>query len=132
MAETFAFGVPYGALAGGVLALHLLWILWVMFGALVTRRHLLLAGFHILSLIYGIVIEIAPWPCPLTLLEQWLEVHAGVTPYTGGFLVHYLDSVVYPDVSEGVLIAGAVVVAACNLAIYARRFWHTREKHARA
>jgi hypothetical protein len=33
-------------------------------------------------LIYGIFIEIAPWPCPLTLLEQWLESKAGATVHS--------------------------------------------------
>ena len=44
---------------------------------------------------------------PLTVLENWLEAKAGVQPYQGGFLLHYLDKFVYPDISATVLtIAG--------------------------
>ncbi len=123
MLEAFLFTVPYAALVGVVLALHLVWILWVILGALPTRHRPLLGGFHIISLIYGIVIEVAPWPCPLTLVEQWLQGEAGMTPYTESFLVHYLEMVVYPDVSQSSLAWGAAAVAAFNLGVYGRRFW---------
>jgi len=39
--------------AAGVLVLHLLFILWVAFGAPFTRRRPLLRWFHIASLMYG-------------------------------------------------------------------------------
>ena len=42
---------------------------------------------HFASLVYGVFIEIAPWPCPLTLLEQHLEKLAGFAAYRGPFLV---------------------------------------------
>jgi hypothetical protein len=64
----------WGVLAAVVLAVHLTWIAWVIFGWLVARNRSVLRWFHFGSLIYGIFIEIAPWPCPLTLLEQWLEI----------------------------------------------------------
>jgi hypothetical protein len=113
----------YLVLAVAVLVLHLLWILWVIFGALLTRRRRALRWFHILSLIYSILIEALPWPpCPLTVLEAWLEAAAGVTPYQGSFLVHYLEATVYPDVPLSWLIAGAVLVAVINGGVYIRRF----------
>jgi hypothetical protein len=61
----------YQGLAGLALVLHLLWILWVILGCLLTLNRPLLRWFHILSLIYGILIETLPWPCPLTIAEQW-------------------------------------------------------------
>jgi hypothetical protein len=127
MAEAFLLAPPYGVFAGVVLAVHLLWILWVILGALLTRHRPLLAGFHILSLIYGIVIEVAPWPCPLTLAEEWLQGKAGITPYTGSFLVHYLDALVYPDVPQELLVWCAAAIVAFNLGVYGRRFWRRRQ-----
>ncbi len=59
----------YQILAGVTLAVHLLWILWVILGCLVTQNRPLLRWVHTLSLFYGILIEILPWPCPLTLVE---------------------------------------------------------------
>ena len=132
MAEAFLFAVPYDALAGVVLAVHLMWILWVILGALLTRHRPLLGGLHIICLIYGIVIEVAPWPCPLTLAEQWLQGEAGMTPYTESFLVHYLEALVYPDVSQSLLVWGAAAVAAFNLGVYGRRFWRRRRPVGRS
>ncbi len=113
----------YHALAVLVLVVHLLWIGWVIFGALLTRHRGVLRGFHIASLVYSVFIEVAPWPpCPLTVLEQWLEARGGVEPYRGPFLLHYLDALVYPDVSLTLLIACAVAVCAFNFGVYVYRY----------
>jgi len=119
----------YHFLAVAVLILHLLWILWVILGALVTRGRPALRYFHIASLIYGIFIEVTPWPpCPLTVLEQWLEERAGLVPYHEPFLVHYLEAVIYPDIPALLLVGCAVTVCIFNLGIYVARY--RREKKA--
>ncbi|MFZ0758593.1 MAG: DUF2784 domain-containing protein [Candidatus Sulfotelmatobacter sp.] len=112
----------YFALAVGVLSLHLLFILWVVFGAFMSRSRPLLRWLHIPCLIWGILIELVPWPCPLTLLENWLESRAGVDPYRGGFLLHYLDALVYPNIPAVLLTVAGIVVCTLNLAFYARAF----------
>jgi len=88
----------YSALAAVILALHLLFILWVVFGVTVTRRRPVLRWLQVGCLVWGILIEILPWICPLTWAENWLETRAGITPYRGGFLLHYLDALVYPNI----------------------------------
>jgi hypothetical protein len=106
-------------LAGLVLAVHLLFILWVMGGVLLVRRYQRLKWFHIFSLAYSIFVEVVPWPpCPLTVLEQMLESRAGIAAYHGSFLVHYLDALVYPNVPLALLVTVAVVFCAANLAFY--------------
>jgi hypothetical protein len=118
----------YSALAILVLFLHALFILWVVFGALVTRSRKILRWLHIASLVWGILTELLPWPCPLTVLENWLEAKAGVEPYQGGFLLHYLDKLVYPDVSATVLTVAGVFICALNLAFYGRQIWVARHR----
>jgi hypothetical protein len=116
----------YSALATGVLFLHALFIVWVIFGALLTRSRPILRWLHIASLIWGILTELLPWPCPLTLLENWFEEKGGVEPYRGGFLLHYMDRLVYPDLSATVLTVAGVIVCALNLAFYGRQIWNAR------
>jgi Protein of Unknown function (DUF2784) len=111
----------YSVLAVSVLLLHALFILWVIFGALLTRSRPILRWLHIASLVWGILTELLPWPCPLTVLENWLEAKAGVQPYQGGFLLHYLDKVVYPDISATCLTVAGVIICALNLAFYGRQ-----------
>lgn len=108
-------------LAVVVLATHLTFILWVIFGALLTRTRRWLAWAHGACLVYGVIIETQPWPCPLTLLENWFEIQAGRTPYRGPFILHYLNALVYPNVPPQLLIWGAVVVLVVNAAVYWRR-----------
>jgi uncharacterized protein DUF2784 len=116
----------YSALAVLVLLVHALFILWVIGGALLARSRPILRRLHIASLAWGMLTEILPWPCPLTLLENWLEGRAGVEPYQGGFLLHYLDKLIYPDISGSALTTAAVIICALNLVYYSRPMWTAR------
>jgi hypothetical protein len=115
-------------LAALVLAIHLTWILFVIFGALLTRGRPWLTGFHLASLIWGIIVEVGPWPCPITLLEQHLETLAGLHSWTGSFLVHYLDAIVYPNLPVSLIIGFGVAVCCLNLLIYLFRFTRALRK----
>ena len=117
----------YRAMAASVASLHAAYIAWVIFGALFTRGRPRLAALHVAMLVYGVIIEIFGFWCPLTALEEWLEVRGNVSAYRGPFLLHYLDAVVYPDISPNLLIAGAVAVCILNLSIYA---WRLRVRHS--
>jgi len=108
----------YAALEAAVLLLHLLWIAWILLGWTLTRGRPMLAWLHIASLVWGIAVELGPWPCPLTLAEQWLEARSGATPYHQGFLVHYLDKLIYPDLPEAVVGWTGAATCAAILAIY--------------
>ena len=70
------------------------------------------------------------WICflgrSLTLLENWLEGKAGVQPEQGGFLLHYLDKLVYPDISSTMLTIAAVMICALNFASSAGKVWIAR------
>lgn len=117
------------ALAVMVLILHLAWILWAITGVLWTKGRPWWTAFHVGSLIWGIIVEIGPWPCPLTLAEQHFEVGAGIHTWTGGFLVHYLEATIYPDLPAWVVTACGVAVCVFNLGIYAwrlLRLWQHR------
>jgi hypothetical protein len=113
---------PYFFLVILVLVVHLFFNLWVIFGAAVTRERPALVPLHIVSVIYGAVIQNGPWPCPLTLAETWCEQRAGIVPYQGPFLLHYLDTFVYPHFPLLLLRLGAIVVCVVNLGIYTRRY----------
>jgi hypothetical protein len=120
----------YIALATGVLLVHALFVVWVAAGTLLTRTRPILRWLHIASLVWGIGAEVLPGVCPLTSLENWLESRAGVQPYQGGFLLHYLDALVYPDISGTVLTIAGVAVCLLNLGVYARHFWKVSRTRA--
>ena len=40
--------------------------------------------------------------CPLTTLEMWLRAQAGAQVYSGSFIAHYLDNILYYDLPSWV------------------------------
>jgi len=113
-------------LASLVLVLHLLWIVWVILGAFWTRGRASLTTFHILSLVWGIAVELSPLQCPLTITEQILEQKAGAETYHGAFLAHLLDRLVYPNLPAAFLVGAGVFVCGINLGIYLYRYQKSR------
>lgn len=109
-----------------VLLAHLAWIVLVIFGALFTRGRPFWTAVHILALVWGILVEAGPWPCPLTLIEQHFEMRAGVVASGNNFLLSSLDRMIYPNLSPWVITVAGVSVCALNLAIYGRRLWNYR------
>lgn len=118
----------YRILADGVLLLHLGFILFVVFGALLVARRRGLMPAHLLAAVWGFGIEASGAVCPLTYVENALRHAAGESGYSGGFIEHYLLSLVYPPglgrASQFVL-AGAVL--AINAGLYA---WILRRRRA--
>lgn len=115
-------------LAGLILLVHLGFNLWVVLGAAVTGGRAVLERLHILSLLYGAVMENVTWPCPLTVAQKWCLERAGRTPYQGAFILHYLRALVAPDFPLALLRWGAIGVLLINLAIYARRYMRVRSQ----
>ena len=74
-------------------------------------------------MLWGIAAEAGPWPCPLTLAEQFLETRAGLAAYQGSFLLHLLDAIVYPNVPDWLVTVLGAGVCAFNLGIY---LWRLR------
>ena len=86
----------YGILADTVLVIHLLFILFVIFGALLTLLWRWAPLIHLPAVIWGAYIEFYSIVCPLTPLEQYLRDQAGQEGYSGGFINHYLMPIIYP------------------------------------
>lgn len=115
------------------LAIHLTWIVLVVVGALWTRHRPVWSVIHIVALFWGIAVEVGPWPCPLTLLEEYFEVKAGMPRAHSDFLLSCLDALVYPNLPAWLVTVAGVAVCAGNLAIYGWRLrgsWRERKTHS--
>ncbi|MFO7593990.1 MAG: DUF2784 domain-containing protein [Pseudomonadota bacterium] len=79
------------------LLLHLLFILFVLFGGLLPLYRPWFAFLHIPMLLWGVIVNIAPLRCPLTPMENHYRQLAGQAGYEGGFVEHYIAPLIYPE-----------------------------------
>jgi hypothetical protein len=107
-------------LADLVVILHFAFVLFVILGGLLVLRWPRLAYVHLPVALYGALIELVGWICPLTPLEKRLRESAGLQGYQGGFVEHYILPVLYPaGLTRGVQWVLGVLVLGINLVIYA-------------
>ena len=88
--------VAYRLLANAVVAVHALFILFVVLGGFLAWRWRWVAAIHVPCAVWGILIEFRGWICPLTPLENALRAKAGQAGYGGGFIEHYVLPAIYP------------------------------------
>lgn len=122
--------MPWSLLADGMLVIHALFVVFVVAGGLVVLRRPVVAWAHLPCAAWGAWIEFSGTVCPLTPLENTLRGRAGKAGYTGGFLDHWVSSLLYPPglTREMQIFLGAAVLvvnAAVYLRLYARM---TRER----
>lgn len=105
--------------ADAVLVIHLLFIVFVLFGGLLVLRWRWVMVLHVPAMIWGAAVEFFHLYCPLTPLENALRALAGGEGYEGGFIEHYLIALIYPAglTPQIQLWLGAIVLAS-NLAAY--------------
>ena len=109
----------YGLLADLVLALHALFVVFVVLGGLLALRWRRAAFVHVPCALWGAWVELVGWICPLTPFEVSLRQQAGEGGYAGGFLEQYLVPILYPgDLTRGIQIGLGVFVLVLNIAIY--------------
>ena len=109
--------------ADAVVLLHFSFILFVAAGGLLVLRWPRLAWLHVPAAIWGALVELAGWICPLTPLEIRLRDAAGESAYTGGFIDRYIMPIVYPPgLSRSFQIALGCTVIGLNVLIYGLAF----------
>jgi hypothetical protein len=109
----------YSYLAILTLLLHLLWILFIVFGFVFALKGSKLAFIHLGGLLFSLVINLFGWYCPLTYLENYLyQLQAEGLGYGGSFFIHYLGRLVYPNVAERILRIGEIAFVIVNLMAY--------------
>lgn len=86
----------YSIAADLVLVLHLVFVVFVVLGALLAFRWPWIAWIHVPAAAWGALAEFYGAVCPLTPLEQLLRQMSGEVSYTEGFIEHYLMPVLYP------------------------------------
>ena len=109
----------YEIVANLLLIFHLIFILFVVFGALLFFASTKIIFIHIPAFIWGTYIELTNSICPLTYLENWLLQKANLTTYSESFNQNYLLPIVYPaNLTKDIQTYLGITLIAINIAIY--------------
>jgi len=78
-----------------LVVLHLGFIVFVLFGGLFVLRWRWVLFLHVPAAVWGGIVELLGWRCPLTPLEQYFRQMNGLS-YQGEFVEQYILPLVYP------------------------------------
>ena len=113
-------------LADVAIAAHFAFLVFVVAGGLFARRWRWLVAPHLLAAAWGIYVEVADAPCPLTRLENRYARRAGRAGYDESFIEHHLLPIIYPDGLTRPMQWGlAGLVVGVNVLVYA---WPRRRR----
>jgi hypothetical protein len=109
----------YPLLADLVVWIHLAFVVFVVLGGLLVMKWPGLIWIHLPAAIWGVVIELSGWICPLTPLENWLRHRGGEESHHFDFVARYLLPMLYPQgLTRRSQIALGALVVIVNVAIY--------------
>jgi hypothetical protein len=109
----------YKVLADIVVLIHFLWIVFLFFGAFWGIKNKGAKIFHLSGLAFAFIIQIFDWYCPLTHLEVWLRSkHSPFLTYAGSFIIHYVEKIVYIEISRFVVLIFTILLCGLNAWLY--------------
>jgi hypothetical protein len=109
-------------LADIVVLLHFLWIIFLSLGALWGIKNRAVRICHLSGLAFAFIIQIFGWDCPLTHLEVWLRSrHDSSLTYTGSFIIHYVERIVYIEPSRYLIFVLTLVLCGLSLWLYSKK-----------
>jgi hypothetical protein len=107
-----------------LLLAHALFVLFVLLGGILALRHPPLAVWHLPAVVWGVLMELSGWVCPLTQLENRFRRLGGEAGYGGSCIEHYLQPILYPiGLTERLQYLLALLLVTVNLAVYLRLWW---------
>lgn len=112
----------YKVFADIVVFLHFLWILFVLFGVFWGLRNRKIQILHMFALTFAVIIQVFDWYCPSTYVEAWLRAkHDPTLSYTGSFIVHYVEKIVYINLSPSIIFGSTMFLVGVSLWLYLKK-----------
>lgn len=112
----------YRSLADATVVSHFTFLVLLATGSFLAWRWPKLLWPHVPSVVWGFFSVTVGLDCPLTGIEKGFRRLGGEPTYSGGFIDHYIDGVLYPD-RYSVLVGSLVglLVALGYLGLWWRR-----------
>jgi len=109
----------YRLLGDILILLHFLWIIFILFGFLLVLKSFKFAVIHMAGLAFTLVLNLGGWYCPLTYLESYLRyLHDTQSTYSGPFILHYMERIIYPDIPALYIRVGEIIFVIFYLVFY--------------
>ena len=109
----------YELFANLTLIIHLIFILFVIFGGLLFFIFSKIIYIHLPAVLWGIYIELNNSVCPLTYLENWFLYKGELTTYSNNFINNYLIPIIYPEgLTNEIQIYLGISLIVINILIY--------------
>jgi hypothetical protein len=110
----------YHFLSDIVVLLHFGFIIFSVAGGILCVWRPKIVWLHVPAAIWAALISFAGWICPLTYLENWLRMSGGGIGYSEGFIVKYLEPIIYPvGLTYWHQMGLGFIVIGLNVAVYA-------------
>jgi len=120
--------VIYKILANIIVVMHFAWIIFMLTGFLLTLcgfwwkkifDWLLFRYLHLLGILYVSLLAVMGKYCPLTIWENALrEKHESGLAYSGPFIIHYIEKLVYPDINPWFIRIATALIAISTIIIF--------------
>jgi hypothetical protein len=105
----------YSAVVAATVGAHFAYLAYVPSGGFLALRWPRTIWLHLATVCWGFGVVALDWSCPLTSLESWARVRAGMGPLPEtGFIDRYVAGVLYPARHTGTVQALAFVTAAAS------------------
>lgn len=109
----------YKIFADIVVLIHFFWIVFLFLGAVWGVKNKSIRVIHLSGLFFAVLLQVLGWYCPLTHLELWLRSkHNTILTYGGSFIIHYLEKLVYLQISMTMVLVFTILLCVFSLWIY--------------
>lgn len=111
----------YRTAADALVILHLLFIVFALFGGLLVLKWRHLIWWHLPAAVWGVTVEAFQLTCPLSRWENLLRHSAGQNGYADSFIEHYLWPLIYPaGLTPAIQLGLGGLVLLINVLVYLR------------
>jgi len=118
----------YKVLADIIVIAHLLWVLFMLEGFILTFRGFFKKEFfdrwlfrilHLSGIVYVSILAALGRYCPLTLWENYLRSKYDIAlTYPGSFIIHYAERLLYPGINHLLIFIPTIIIAAFVVSVF--------------
>lgn len=104
--------------ADQVVVIHFFYILFLVLGPLLSLRWPRIRKIHLAAIGLAVLIQGFAFLCPLTALEIWLRGGWAARGGEPGFIVRYIEPIVYPGFSQATITTLTFLLAVVTVLLY--------------